>query len=178
MKKQNNRKNNIATSISRVYGECCGVTGSLLWNPLCCVCTDGSESYLMRLELPHDPSDPKSISKEDESNFIYLEANVPLDSELHDFYASLRARDTVTVQYIVCTDTYLNTDGEVYTKTFLNIQRIWRGRVTAGQFRIPGRGVAGLNAKPHPVQGAVAPDPRYQSSYIHSFQNGRSQEVG
>ena len=176
MKKQNNHKNNIATSISRVYGERCGVTGSLLWDPLCCLCTDGSESYLMRLELPHDPSDPMSSPKE--GNFIYLEANVPLDSGLHDFYASLRAKDTVTVQYVVCTDTYLNTDGKVYTKTFLNIQRIWGGRVAAGQFRLPGRGVAGLNVKPHPVQGETGPDPRYQSSHIHGFQNGRSQEVG
>ena len=172
MKKQNN-KNNIATSISRVYGERCGVTGSLRWNPLCCACTDGSESYLMRLELPHDPNDPKSSPKEDEGNFIYLEANVPLGSELHDLYASLQARDTVTVQYVVCTDTYLSTDGEVYTKTFLNIEHIWRGCVPAGQFRTPGRGVAGLNAKPFPVQGETGPDPRYQSSHI----NDQSKEV-
>lgn len=174
MQKQNNYKNNIV-SISRVYGEHCGVTGRLLWTPLCCVCADGFESYLMRLELPHDPSDPMS---DPQGDFIYLAANVPLDSELHDFYDSLQANDTVTVQYVVRTDTYLDADGKVYTKTFLNIQHIWRGCVAAGQLRIPGRGIAGLNAKPHPVQGETGPDPRYQSSHIHCSQNGRSQEAG
>ena len=90
----------------------------------------------------------------------------------------LRAKDTGTVQYVVCTDTYLDTDGEVYTKTFLNIQRIWRGVCRRRAVPDSRPGHWGPDAKSFPVQGETGPAPRYQSSHIHGFQNGRSQEVG
>ena len=121
----NSMNNQVIASNKRVcppyYGASGTITGHLHWDPLIYPNRDGSQRYLFRVDTISHSGNPNNTQLQD---FALMKAYVPAHQKDNSPFARLRKGSLVTVHYVVRTDTYFTSDGEVKSETSLTVRSL------------------------------------------------------